>query len=371
MKPVVLGILTTYPNGASCRRPRRPQWEPMAELIRLGEQAGVLAYVFSPAGVDWTARRVLGFRCGGSSDAASTRWRSGTFPLPDVVYNRVPTRIAEGRSAVQRTLRRFYTTLSGRVFNPHYLNKSGVARALRGDPDVGRYVPATSPFGDGSNLQRFAQRHRIVYVKSVGGSLGNDMMRLSPTQAGGWLLKYNAGPFRTQSMRSYEWGALLSHIRRLTKGRPFVMQQGIRLATADGRPFDLRILVQKLPTGRWNFTGGAARVAGRGQITTHVPRGGRRLPMNTALEKAFGPAAAGSLAADVAGLATRAAHVLERKLGRPFVEMSLDIGVDRDGHPWIFEMNAKPLHFDERDIQKRRNMHLLAFAKAVTHNGSA
>lgn len=365
MKRVVLGILTTYPDGTSCKRPRRPQWQPLAELIRLGEQAGVLAYVFSPAGVQWPTRRVYGFRCHTTPGSSRVRWRAGVFPLPNVVYNRVPTRIAEGRADVQRTLRRFYNTLDGRVFNPHYLNKSGVARALRGDEDVGRFVPETMLFRSGVPLQKLLQRHRLVYVKSIGGSLGNDVMRVSRRKGGGWMLRYNAGPSRTRSARFHDWETMRGRIRQLMRGRPFIVQQGIRLARADGRPFDLRLLVQKLPSGQWDFTGGAARAAGFGQITTHVPRGGRRLPMRSALEKAFGEETADRLEGDIASVATRAAASLERKIGRTFVEMSLDVGVDDDGHPWIFEINAKPLHFDERDIQRRRNVQLLAYAKAT------
>lgn len=88
------------------------------------------------------------------------------------------------------------------------------------------------------------------------------------------------------------------------------------------------------------------------------------MPMRTALEKAFGEETAASLEEDIASVASGAAEALERKIGREFVEMSLDVGLDGSGHPWIFEINAKPLHFDEKDIQRRRNVQLLAYAKA-------
>lgn len=371
MKRVVLGILTTYPNGASCTAPRRPQWRPLAELSSLAAADGVLAYVFSPAGVDWRTGRVAGFRWSPSPDGTGGRWTRGIFPLPHAVYNRVPTRIAEGRGDVQQTLRRLQRLLGGRVFNPHYLNKSGVARILTTDPEVSRFVPDTAAFRDGRGLRQFVRRHGAVYVKSVGGSLGNDMMRLARAPGGGWTLRYNAGPTRTRTARFQEWGLLLARIQRLVRGRPFVMQQAIRLARAKGRPFDLRVLAQKLPDGRWTFTGGAARVAGPGQITTHVPRGGRRLPMASALEFAFGSEAAPALAALTAKTAVLAAEALDRRLKGRFVETSLDIGIDEDGQPWIFEMNAKPLHFDEQDIQRQRNLHLIAYAKAVAAGAAA
>lgn len=363
MNRAALGILTTYPDGTSCRRPRWPQWRPFVELMRMGRAVGVTVYVFSPDDVDWANRRIYGYYCP-PSKTHGRRWIVRAFPFPDAVYNRVPTRIAERHPAVRRTLRRFHAALSGRVYNPHYLNKAFVAKAIAKDAELNKYLPETALFTDGSKLQQFVHRHGRVYVKSIGGSLGNDIMQVSRGPSRKLLLRYNAGPQRTRIARHDGWRTLLEHVGRLMRGRKFVLQQGIRLARADNRPFDLRLLVQKNPAGHWEFTGGAARVAGIGQITTHVPRGGRRMAMSDALQKAFG-AEAISLTERVEEVATKAASAVEAATGRQFVEMSLDVGVDVDGHPWIFELNAKPLHFDERDIQKRRNANLLNYVQAL------
>lgn len=367
MPKAVLGILTTYPDGSSCRGVRWPQWRSFAQLVRRGDQEGVLVYVFSPDGVDWASGRVRGWRCGPPGTPARL-WRRKTFPFPDCVYNRVPTRVAENRLSVQRTLRLFRRRLGDafgdKVFNPHYLNKSMLNRALIRHEALARHLPATAPLRDAGGLYRFFVRHGRVYLKAAGGSLGNHIMELAATLDGRWRLRYNYGHARTRVAHFGSWPDVWHMIARLTRGRVFLMQQAIPLARADGRPFDLRLLVQKRPDGRWRFTGGAARVAGPGQITTHVPRGGRRMAMAAALQKAFGDAGP-RLAEEVARLAERAAEALERSLRRRFVELSLDVGVDRDGHAWIFELNAKPLHFDEPDIQSRRVANLIEYAAAV------
>ena len=364
----VLGILTTYPDGTSCRGPRWPQWRPFAQIIRRGSEMGVLVYVFSPDGVDWAAGRVRGWRCGPPGTPAS-RWVMRTFPFPDLVYNRVPTRVAENRPWVQRTLRLLRRRLGDRfgdkVFNPHYLNKAMLNRALAHDPAVAPHVPPTAPLQDEQGLRRFLARCRAVYLKPAGGSLGNHMMELAALPDGRWRLRYNRVHDRTHTAYFQTWAEAWTMVSRLRRGRFYLMQQAIPLARADGRPFDLRLLVQKRPDGTWRFTGGAARVAGIGQITTHVPRGGRRMAMLTALEKAFGPGAE-ELANEVARLAEKAAAALEEALRRRFVELSLDVGVDVRGRPWIFELNAKPLVFDEPDIQRRRVDNLLEYVLATT-----
>lgn len=363
----VLGILTTYPDGSSCRGPRWPQWRTFAQLIRRGSEAGVLVYVFSPDGVDWAAGRVRGWRCGPPGTPAH-RWVMRTFPFPDFVYNRVPTRVAENRPSVQRTLRllrqRLGDQFGDRVFNPHYLNKAMLSRVLVRDPVVAPHVPPTAPMHDASGLRRFLARYRRVYLKAAGGSLGNNMMELTALPDGRWRLRYNYGHDRTRVAYMSSWGEVWNMVSRLSRRRLFLMQKAIPLARADGRPFDLRLLVQKRADGQWRFTGGAARVAGLGQITTHVPRGGRRMAMLTALEKAFGDGSE-ELAGEAARLAEKAAAALENALHRRFVELSLDVGVDVRGKPWIFELNAKPLVFDEPDIQRQRVDNLLEYVLAT------
>lgn len=362
MARAVLGILTTYPDGSSVRGPRWPQWRTFSEIIRAGREHGVLVYVFSPGGVDWRRRQVLGWRV---SAQGPRHWHARWFPMPDVVYNRVPTRTAEGKPSVRECLRRLRRELDGRVFNPHYLNKAVLSRALGRDPELAGHLPATIPLRDGARLRQFVEEHGRVYLKAVGGSLGNGTMEISPGARGRWRLRYNPSFGRTRTAYLPSWDALWDAVTRLVRGRPYLAQQAIRLAKVNGRPFDLRLLVQKEPSGQWRFTGGAARVAGPGQITTHVPRGGRRMPMDEALVTAFGDGAARILSARAAALAERAARAMEASLGRDFMEMSLDLGIDDRQRLWIFELNSKPLRFDERDIQRRWVENLIQYVTAV------
>jgi hypothetical protein len=47
-------------------------------------------------------------------------------------------------------------------------------------------------------------------------------------------------------------------------------------------------------------------------------------------------------------------------------EMSIDVGLDRNGRPWIFEANAKPMKFDEPEIRKKQLGQVIRYAQFLT-----
>ena len=133
----------------------------------------------------------------------------------------------------------------------------------------------------------------------------------------------------------------------------YMLQQGIDLIRHAGRPFDLRLLLQKNRHGVWTVTGIGARVAGASSLTTHVPRGGTIANPEALLRAALGRAQTSSLTRRLRQLAPRVARQIERASGDELGELSLDVGVDVNGKLWLFEANAKPMTFDEPAIHER------------------
>lgn len=141
------------------------------------------------------------------------------------------------------------------------------------------------------------------------------------------------------------------------------MQQGVALAAVRGRRFDIRAIVQKDAAGEWCYTGAAGRQAAAGQATTHVPRGGSHLSLDTALRAVFRSREEREEAQQtLACLCQTAAQVLEADIGNMCGEFSLDVALDDGGRFWILEMNAKPFKFDEPHICRLAYRRLVDFA---------
>lgn len=344
----LIGILITY--RVTSKGPRGSQMSTYVELMRRARQTGALAFVMRSSTLT-RGTTVTGWT------KVNGKWVRCRLPYPDVVYNRINSRPVERRIAQRGGFRRLERK-GVAVFNPHYLNKWGVHRLLMHDENVRRYLPETRRYRRISDVSDVLSRHGLVFLKPAAGSLGLGAILVSRSQG---RLRYK---MNTMSGRRKE-GNLprTAALRRVMPRRnDYLVQQGIRLARVQGRSFDVRALVQKDVTGDWLLTGAAARIAGRGRITTHVPRGGSRRDLAPVLREVFGPHRVDEIRAELEHACVSAGQALERLSGKPFGEFSLDVAIDVDGKIWILEMNAKPFRFDERPLRRLAQRRLVRLA---------
>ena len=119
--------------------------------------------------------------------------------------------------------------------------------------------------------------------------------------------------------------------------------------------------MQKNGKGHWELTGIGIRQSREGNITTHVPRGGSVQSPAKLLPLVFPQLSVENILQRLEGMALIVSEILENKwpsLG----EISMDIGLDDNGHLWFFEANSKPGKFDEPDIRKRSLDNLIQYA---------
>lgn len=350
----IIGIMTLFrATRAGLAGSQMPTY---IEVMRRVREAGGFAFVFRPA----TIRRRQGRSVRGWT-RINRRWIPCRMPTPDVVYNRVQSRPAERRLRARGLLRRLQNE-GAAVFNPHYLNKWTVHRQLVGDPEVHPFLPETRRFRSTHDAAVILRRYGRAFLKPSGGSLGLGAAQVLRGRDG--RLSYRMNTMSGRSSRG-----TLRNIRHLARVLPprrdYLVQRGIQLARVFGRPFDVRALVQKDADGQWRFTGAAARIAGRGRITTHVPRGGTRRPLKQVLEATFGSERIQEIVDKLQEACLKSAIGLEKATKRMFGELSLDVGIDRDGEVWILEMNAKPFRFDEPHLRIQAQRRLVRFASSL------
>ncbi|OYD08438.1 YheC/YheD family endospore coat-associated protein [Paludifilum halophilum] len=341
--PFVAILTSSSPDGFRGNR------QNFIDLILTGHQMGVTVFILTPEGVrSGSSGSVRGWLL--DTRNRKKRWLSATLPMPDVVYNRIPTRRIEQRHVEREVLRQFISSPRIHLFNPGFFDKWTISLYLQRSPNFRKMLPETEQWGDIHSFREMLEKHETLYLKPADGKAGDGMIRVTREKDAFEIVHQTAA--KNQRIRVSSRQELFRRLTSLTHSQRYVLQQGIPLARYRQRPFDLRLLLQKDGTGRWSRTGIGIRLAGQDAISTHVPRGGSIENPLSVMQDTFGDRA-GERIKQIGETGIRLAAYIEQQYGHNLGEMSMDMGIDRSGRLWFFEANAKPMKFDEPDIRER------------------
>lgn len=338
------------------------QNESFPEILAIAEKMDCIAFVFSPFDIDWPKHAVWGYRYNRQDD----QWERHLYPLPTVIYNRIPNRTMENREDIREVLTSLKKLYGPRLFNPCFLDKWKTHIILSSDRKTRGFLPDTRQLENTKVVHDMLRRYGAVYLKPKGNSLGNEMIRV-------WLTAAGQYHFIHQTLNQERREGVAAGYRQLLDQAPaaegtgdYLVQQSVPLARCGGRPFDLRLLMQKNRRGQWQKTGLAARVAGRGSITTHVFYGGARYQADRALQEASRTYCfpLQKVREQLKELELTVPAAIETGYRQSFGELEMDVGIDEKGKVWFFEANSKPFRFDEKLIRAKslvRLMHYVHF----------
>jgi hypothetical protein len=342
----VFAILTVEEPGGDFRGNRGN----FADLIRTGQSLGFVVYVLTAKELLLHRKKLKGY----VYNKESGGWQLALLPFPNIIYNRIPQREDEIQPAVRQKIAACRNHPRLTLFNPSFFNKWQLFEWLRKSSRTKPFIPTTRRLVTVSGLGRLMRRHAYLYLKPESGKAGKGIMtvRVHSDKPLPYRLKIQedkkSSTYNCSSMQK-----LWARIQKQSGGAAYIAQQGIPLASFKDRKFDLRALVQKNRLGVWELTGLGARLAGASSITTHVPRGGRIEDPEKLLTYSFDAEQAHMLLQKVRRTTVLIARQIERASRQRLGEMSMDLGVDGDGHLWFFEANSKPMKFDEPHIRQK------------------
>lgn len=198
------------------------------------------------------------------------------------------------------------------------------------------YLPETQLFTPEA-LWEYTEKYTRVMLKPSGGGGGVGIIQVTALSDDRYLV--HSGNWR-RVVKGKEQTLLF--VRSLFRPKQYLLQPKIPLANIDGRPFDVRVMIQRRGEKRpWIVTGWLAKLAGPGFVVTNVARSrGKVLPLNTAI-RLSGIEAPPHLLEEVREVAMAVAN----RLGKAYPtlrEIGLDLGIDIDGKPWVIEANFRP-----------------------------
>jgi hypothetical protein len=220
-----------------------------------------------------------------------------------------------------------------------------------------KYIPRTMLFNR-KTLHFMLSAFSTIYFKPTGGTGGADIIRINRKDRG-YQIQYNS----VKSFYASRKG-LYNKLRQFSKGRSFLLQQGIRLATTKGNPFDVRVMVQKTTKGRWVSSAIFTKIGRSGKVATNYHQGGKL----------------GYFSPTMTGAGYKSASIRRKKsklewLGctvgkqfdsykKGFRELGLDVALDAKGKPWILEVNTRPQFYPLKHMSdKKMYGRILIFSK--------
>lgn len=278
-------------------------------------------------------------------------WVKMKFPFPDLVYNRIPFRFAEETEAV----RSVFETLKDNgipFFNPCFLDKHLLHSLFQNHPILARLVPETELVTDSQQLELFLLKHASAYLKPSQSSKGKGIFLLSNSPPQKIVLESLTKKQTYLTVDDFwnEYGQVLI-------AKNYLIQQAIPSARLNDKRFDFRILAHANGDD-YQVTGVGIRQSQEQELTTHIPNGGKLLPYSLVQTPEHDQFI--QLAADQIG------KLLTKELGF-FGEFSIDAGISQTGEYWIYEVNSKPMRFDEAEIEEQKIFQLCRLFIQLTH----
>lgn len=335
--------------------PNRQEFDPtgvQAELMFLshvGKTIPGYVYIFTATSINWGNLTTRGYRYRQATPGRGA-WTSAVYPLPDVVYDRVPSRRSEASNVVKAAKTQLNQLPYLKYFNPAFLNKWEVYETLAGSPDLLQYLPETRKLTT-ETLEAMLERYPVLYLKPSNGSLGMGIIRVKKDSGGS--LKYVI--YRASRLKGNAENArdLMKKTKKVRGDKPYIVQEGLQLATYGGSIFDIRIIYQKNARGEWQISKKFARVAPRKSSVSNLRRGGRPVPSRYVFKHLYrSKESITSKNNQIKEMCKKVASVLETQCNGIYGELGLDIGMDKRGKPYLIEVNSKPRKTVESEYGK-------------------
>lgn len=304
-------------------------------MASAAREIGGLLIFFHSGDIHWEQAEVRG-RWINPRRGRFSRLEAGRFPLPRVIL--YPSGLGSGPDPHRLETRA--RTAGCTILAHRHIRKLEAFDILRRVPAVRRYLPYTAPLTP-ATLRRAMEAYDDLYLKPDDLSRGRGVHRLTRQGARGWLLTHR-GTTGNVDRTLPDPGAVREAVAPLLRARsPYLIQEGLPLATFLGNRFDVRVLVQKNGRGRWTVSGIAARLAPIGSAITSPRSGGLVAPPQQVLGYSF-PGRADAVVREVRQAALSIAEAIDAALG-PRYELGIDLGVLRDGSVRLIEVNGRPL----------------------------
>ncbi|UVI30333.1 YheC/YheD family protein [Paenibacillus spongiae] len=196
-------------------------------------------------------------------------------------------------------------------------------------------IPSTRRWSK-ETLRQMLNEYAMVYVKPDAGTFGIGVIRVEKRPNDVYTFQHGTN---LRIFSSFE--TMADQLQRLIGSRTYLIQRGIHLLRHSKRRFDIRVMVQKNPSNRWETTGIIGRLGNPAKIVTNYHSGGTPMAIERLMATHLSAADIPAYKNRLRKLGTDVAIQLESRYPR-LKEIGIDVAIDTSFKPWILEVNTLP-----------------------------
>lgn len=307
--------------------------EYFTEIAKRGHLYNIQVVRFTPASINPATELVTGL----SFDKAKQEWKKDTFPIPSFIYDRCFYNRSEAslkaRPIVEWLKKRPQTAFLGYGL-PDKLQTYSI---LAQDKTVSPYTPVTKEATE-DNVWHTLSKQKEIVLKPIHGSQGNGFCHVSYSRNEIQVLMQSTKETKTELFRTKE--EFFPWLTKLFSRHTYMKQPFLSIQDRYGRPFDIRILLQKNEHGDWIEAGRGVRIGEKHSLVSNLNAGSHVFSYNT-WKQSYSRRETSLLEDDLTTLIQAVPAVLEKELP-PLFELGLDISFDRNRAVWLLDINSKP-----------------------------
>lgn len=216
------------------------------------------------------------------------------------------------------------------------LPKDKLQEAFTDDPNVSKYLIPTINITSFEDIISFMKEHDEIVLKPVYSNQGKNIYKISKNR-----FRYVLDFYRERQILSKR--SLRKFYNKNIKNKVFIAQKYIDSSTAqNGHPFDCRIHVEKNGRNKWRNVKNFIRVGIGQSVISNINQGGGIADINQFL-KANYPNNWKTILANIKKAAKIIPYKVEKATNYEYMTMGLDIGIDKKGELFLFEVNDYPI----------------------------
>lgn len=215
------------------------------------------------------------------------------------------------------------------------LPKDKLQEVFKEDSSVSKYLIPTKNITSYDDILESLKKYKTVVLKPVFSNQGKNVFILRKEEES-FRLGYNKEEYNLSAKE------VMDFYTEKVKDKRFIIQKYIESRTPQGHPFDCRVHVEKNSKNKWRNVKNFIRIGVGQTVISNVSQGGGITNVKDFLLTTY-PDKWEAIYEEIKETAKIIPYKVEKILGKDYMTMGIDIGIDSDGSLYMYEVNDYPI----------------------------